>query len=199
MPSAARGVHRGLRRGRTRGIRDGRPSERPQVQGALSEKVAETNVAIARRLAERPVRLHRVTMLLAAVVAFGALCVTAGYSLAGPVKPFWATTAESLAPLQREVAVILAAPTGWMVFALVFALCRPQRTARESAGGRHRRRSSDAQHCRLVHCGRCLFANAACAVMLPKFTRRTDSLWSRPSGASIAVSGAAGLLIERVT
>ena len=92
--------------------------EAAQVQRTLSEKVAETSVAIARRLAERPVGLHRVTMLLAAVVAFGALCVSAGYSLAGPVKPFWATSTETLTPLQREAAIVLAAPAGWMVFAL---------------------------------------------------------------------------------
>jgi hypothetical protein len=47
------------------------------VQQTLSEKVAETSVAIARRLAERPVGLHRVTMLSAVVVPFGALCATA--------------------------------------------------------------------------------------------------------------------------
>jgi hypothetical protein len=48
------------------------------VQRTLSERVAETRVAIARRLAERPVGVHRVTMLFAAVVAFGALCLSAG-------------------------------------------------------------------------------------------------------------------------
>ena len=93
--------------------------EAAQVQRTLSEKVAETSVAIARRLAERPVGLHRVTTLLAAVVAFGALCVSAGYSLTAPVKPFWVTSAETLTPLQREAAVVRAAPAGWMMFALL--------------------------------------------------------------------------------
>jgi hypothetical protein len=50
-------------------------SERPR-RAALSEKVAETTVAIARRLADKPVALRRVTMLVAAVVAFGALFVS---------------------------------------------------------------------------------------------------------------------------
>jgi AcrR family transcriptional regulator len=50
--------------------------EAAHAQRTLSEKVAETSVAIARRLAERPVGIHRVTMLLAAVVAFGTLCVS---------------------------------------------------------------------------------------------------------------------------
>jgi hypothetical protein len=93
--------------------------EAAHVQRTLSEKVAETSVAIARQLAERPVGLHRVTMLMAVVVAFGALCVTAGHSLAGPVKPFWVTGAETLTPLRREAAVVLSAPAGWMVFALL--------------------------------------------------------------------------------
>jgi hypothetical protein len=44
----------------------------------VQRTLSETSVAIARRLAERPVGLHRVTMLMAVVVAFGALCVTAG-------------------------------------------------------------------------------------------------------------------------
>jgi hypothetical protein len=52
-------------------------NEAAQVQRVLSEKVAETSVQIAHKLAERPVGLHRVTMVLAAVVAFGA--------------PFWLT------------------------------------------------------------------------------------------------------------
>jgi hypothetical protein len=59
--------------------------EAAQVQRILSKKVAETSVAIAPRLADRPVGLHRATMNSAAVVAFGALCTTAGYSLAAPV------------------------------------------------------------------------------------------------------------------
>jgi hypothetical protein len=105
--------------------------EAARAQRRLSEKVAETSVAIA-RLAERPVGIHRVTMLLAAVVAFGALCVSAGYSLAAPVKPFWVAKGETVAPLQRAAAVMLGALAGWMVFALLVPVSRC--TARESAG-----------------------------------------------------------------
>jgi hypothetical protein len=140
--------------------------EAAQVQRTLSEKVAETSVAIARRLAERPVGLHRVTMLLAAVVAFGALCVSAGYSLAAPVKPFWVTSAETLTPLQRKAAVVLAAPAGWMVFALllpaaVYGAKVGWVTASETMEGREK----------IIGWGivaTCAFASAACAVMLSK-------------------------------
>jgi hypothetical protein len=82
----------------------------------LSEKVAETSVEIARKLAERPVGWHRITIVLSAVVAFGALCVHAGYSLAGPGKPFWAVRGEGLGGAARGLAVVLAAPAGWMIF-----------------------------------------------------------------------------------
>ena len=64
---------------------------------------------------------------------FGALCVGAGYSLAAPVKSFWVTSAETLTPLQREAAVVLAAPAGWVVFALLGA-CRGIRRASRVVG-----------------------------------------------------------------
>ncbi len=140
--------------------------EAAQVQRVLSEKVAETSVAIARKLAERPVGLHRVTMLLATVVAFGALCVSTGYSLAGSVKPFWVTNAETLAPLQREAALVLAAPAGWMVFALllptaVYGARKGWAAASETTEPREK----------MIGWGMvaaCAFVSAACAVMLAK-------------------------------
>jgi hypothetical protein len=140
--------------------------EAAQVQRTLSEKVAETSVAIARRLAERPVGLHRVTMLLAAVVAFGAPCVGAGYSLAAPVKPCWVTSAETLTPLQREAAVVLAAPAGWMVFALLLpAAVYGAKVGWLAASETTERRG------KIIGWGivvACAFASAACAVMLAK-------------------------------
>ena len=140
--------------------------EAARVQRTLSEKVAETGVAIARQLAERPVGVHRVTMLMAVVVPFGALCVTAGYSLAGPVKPFWATRGETVAPFQRGAAEVLGAPAGWMMFALLLAAA--VYGARVGWGT-----ASEAtqRHDRIVGWGivaTCAFATAACAVMLAK-------------------------------
>ncbi len=70
--------------------------EAAQVQRVPSEKVAETGVAIAPRLADRPVGRHMVTRILAAVVAFGALCISAGYSLAAPLTPFWVPTRDNV-------------------------------------------------------------------------------------------------------
>ncbi len=138
--------------------------EAAHVQRTLSEMVAETSVAIARRLAERPVGLHRVTMVLATLVAFGALCVNAGYSLAAPVRPFWVTSAETLTPLQRKAAVVLAVPAGWMMFALLLPSAAYGArvgwlTASETAERREK----------IIGWGivaPCAFASAACAVML---------------------------------
>jgi AcrR family transcriptional regulator len=93
--------------------------EAAQVQRVLSEKVAETSVQIARKLAERPVGIHRVTTALAAVVAFGALCASAGYSLGASEKPFWVTRDAGLRGAQRALSVVLALPAGWMIFALL--------------------------------------------------------------------------------
>src|ERR1019366_4001115 len=48
----------------------GAEKEAAEVHRVLSARVAETSVEIARKLAERPVGLHRVTTVVAAVVAF---------------------------------------------------------------------------------------------------------------------------------
>ncbi len=90
-----------------------------QVQRVLSEKVAETSVAIARQIAERPLGRHRITAVMTVVVAFGALCVSAGYSLATSDKPFWVTTDASQPASQRVLAGVLAVPAGSMIFALL--------------------------------------------------------------------------------
>jgi hypothetical protein len=93
--------------------------EAAHVQQVLSQKVAETSVQIARKLSERPLALHRVTMVLAAVVAFGALCVNTGYNLATSARPFWASP-ERFSGVQRVLSLVFAVPAGWMLF--VFAL-----------------------------------------------------------------------------
>jgi hypothetical protein len=87
-------------------------TEAAKAQRVLSEKVAETSVEIARKLAERPVGLHRVTTVLAAVVAFGALCVRSGYSLASAEKPFWATKEADLAGVPKVLSVALSCRRG---------------------------------------------------------------------------------------
>jgi hypothetical protein len=88
-------------------------NEAAHVAQLLAERVAETSVEIARNIAERPVGLHRVTTLLASVVAFGGRCVRARYSLAGSEeKPFWAMNANRLHGMTRVLAVALSVSAG---------------------------------------------------------------------------------------
>jgi hypothetical protein len=94
-------------------------AESAKAQNLLSQKVAETSVLIARKLAERPIRIDRITTLLATVVTFGALCVTAGFKLASPERPFWCNPRLLHEGSGTILAAILGAPAGWMVFALL--------------------------------------------------------------------------------
>ena len=93
-------------------------AESAKAQRTLSEKVAETSVAIAKRLADRPVAIDRVTLLLGAVVAFGAVCMATGAKLADGRAVWWiARPGDGRA--REALATVLSAPAGWMVFALL--------------------------------------------------------------------------------
>jgi hypothetical protein len=96
--------------------------EAAHVQQVLSQKVAEASVQIARRLADRPIRVHWITTALAAVVAFGSLCVVAGYNLATSSRLPWGQAVEHPGGAARIVAAIAALPAGWMVFLLLVPL-----------------------------------------------------------------------------
>ena len=91
--------------------------EAARAEELLAQKVAETSVAIAKKLAERPVALDRMTAMFAAVILFGSICMSAGYHLAAGERPFWATRA--LDGRTRILAVVLGAPAGWMIFLLL--------------------------------------------------------------------------------
>ena len=145
-------------------------NEAAQVQRLLSEKVAQTSVEIARKLAGRPIGLHRVTTVLAAVVAFGGLCVSAGYSLAGTEKPFWVGSGSGgLRGAQRLLAAVLAVPAGWMTFALLMPAA--VYGARTGWGMAHDEMA--ATHERVLGwcvVAVCLLGLVACVVMLAKVT-----------------------------
>jgi hypothetical protein len=143
--------------------------EAAQVQRVLSEKVAETSVQIARRLAERPVGIHRVTTALAAVVAFGALCVRSGYSLASAEKPFWVTKEADLGVVAKVLSVALAVPAGWMIFALLLpaAVHGAKAGWRVAADGAAERWERAIGWCIVAAC---VLGCAACAVLLVNVT-----------------------------
>jgi hypothetical protein len=92
-------------------------AESAKAQKMLAQKVAETSVDIARKLAERPVGVHRITALLGVVVLFGAMCMTVGYQLADGANPLWPSAGATAGG--RAVAMVLGAPAGWMVFAML--------------------------------------------------------------------------------
>ena len=143
--------------------------EAAEVQRVLSEKVAETSVEIARKLAERPVGLHRVTWVLAAVVAFGALCVNAGYALAGAGRPFWAANVGNLEGIARPLAAVLSVPAGWMVFALLVpSALYGMRVGWASAFDAMAERRDRAVGWCIV--GICVVGCVACVAMLAKLT-----------------------------
>jgi hypothetical protein len=93
--------------------------EAAQVQRVLSQRVAETSAQMAKRMVDRPIGLRWMTLLLTAVIAFGALCVNAGYHLASTAAPFWAARSSDLSGAPRAAGIVLAVPAGWMIFALL--------------------------------------------------------------------------------
>jgi hypothetical protein len=141
-------------------------AESAKAQTMLAQKVAETSVTIARKLAERPVGIHRVTAILAAVVAFGGLCVTAGYKLGSPERPFWCRPAGPSEGIAQVIAVVLGAPAGWMVFALLLPLA-----AHGAKSGWTLASDTDATWQRMLGwalLGGSVFGAGACAVALVK-------------------------------
>jgi hypothetical protein len=93
-------------------------AESAKAQRMLAQRVAETSVAIAQRLAERPVGLHRVTAVFAAVLAFGAMCLTAGVELAGG-RPGWWVAGTGDGRAKQILSLVLGVPVGWVAFALL--------------------------------------------------------------------------------
>ncbi len=89
------------------------------VQRALAAKVAETSVDLARKLADRPIGIRRATTALAAVVAFGSLCVHAGYELSMTGVPSWVHAPQDASKAAHALAGVLSVPAGWIVFALL--------------------------------------------------------------------------------
>lgn len=86
----------------------------------LAETVARTSTDLARKLADKPVGVHRFSLALACVVAFGALCVRLGYNLAAHSPPFWVVQSHAVrTPLQQLLCEMLSMPAGWMAFAML--------------------------------------------------------------------------------
>jgi hypothetical protein len=92
--------------------------EAARAQRVLSERVVEASREMAKRLAEQPFSWTMATLAMAAVVAFGALCVAAGYTLSSPTRPFW-VRAPASDGIGEVLSVVLGVPAGWMMLVLV--------------------------------------------------------------------------------
>ena len=91
----------------------------PYSATAQEHLAAAASGELARRLAETPAGLHRVSAGIAAAVAYGSLCTFAGYELAAPGKPFWIRDSVHGSGVSHVLAAVLSLPAGWMVFTLL--------------------------------------------------------------------------------
>jgi hypothetical protein len=142
--------------------------EAAQVQRILAAKVAETSVNIARGLADRPIGVHHVSLWLGAAVAFGALCVHAGYRLASVDATIAPPHASDLRGMPRALASVLSIPAGWMIFAcLLAAATQGIRTGWAVA----RDPSADRRDRVLAGClvALCVGGSVACAALIASF------------------------------
>jgi len=115
----------------------------------------------------KPLGIHRVTGALAAVVAFGSLCVHAGYELSVAGQPFWMHEPVGASNGSRALASVLSAPAGWMVFALLLPVAAPSaafgwRLAADPLGEWHERAGG---WCILMCCA---LGSAMCTVLLAR-------------------------------
>jgi hypothetical protein len=140
------------------------------VQRVLSERVAATSVELARKLAERPVGMTRIGAVYASVVAFGALCTTAGYRLATLPRPFWVAAEGGPLTPQWVFAEVLALPAGWMIFALLLpAVVHGAEVGRGMLTDPAAQRRDKVLGGALV--AACLLGSVGCAVLLAKVIR----------------------------
>jgi hypothetical protein len=137
------------------------------VQRALAAKVAETSVELAHKLAHKPLRIHQLTGALAAVVAFGSLCVHAGYELSMTGVPSWVHAPQGASDVSLALARVLSVPAGWMVFALLMPAAAHGvtfgwRLAGDPLGEWHERAIGGC----IVGC--CVMGGAVCAAILAR-------------------------------
>jgi hypothetical protein len=143
--------------------------EASEAQRVVATTVAQANAAIASRSVARPFALHHVTLVLATIVAFGALCVHAGYDLASSGAAPYGARATDLHGASRAVATVLSIPAGWMLFAFLL----PAAAAGAKAGcnvardplGDWREKAVGGAIVAL-----CLASALACAVLLARIT-----------------------------
>lgn len=96
-------------------IRGMAETEAKRAQAALAQSVADMSSHLANDKASRSYALAMGWSVVGAAV-LGALCLTAGFVLAGGNAPFWAKQSHS--PALYIISAILRAPAGWLVVAV---------------------------------------------------------------------------------
>jgi hypothetical protein len=137
------------------------------MRRVVAEEVPDTSAALERKVADRPITIHQVTIALATVVAFGSLCVHAGYELAASGRPFWLPATPPASSASRALLCLLSLPAGWMIFALMIPVAIHganfgRRIARDPLALRHDRTLG---WC-IVVC--CLLGLVACVLLLAR-------------------------------
>jgi hypothetical protein len=91
-------------------------AEAAKASAVLSKQVARSSVALATKMAGRSIALPWVAAAGAALVAFGAICLSAGATLGAGARPVWAGRSRGGLGV---LGVVLGAPAGWMIFAML--------------------------------------------------------------------------------
>ena len=89
-------------------------AESKKALSTLSSAVARTSQLVAMKVADTA-RWQAWGWVCVGLIAFGALCLTAGFILGSGNMPFWASTHQSSNPLEIVISILMKAPVGWLV------------------------------------------------------------------------------------
>lgn len=89
-------------------------AESKKALSTLSSAVAQTSQLVALKVADTA-RWQAWGWVCVGLIAFGALCLTAGFVLGSGNMPFWASTHQSSNPLEIVISILMKAPVGWLV------------------------------------------------------------------------------------
>lgn len=89
-------------------------AESKKALSTLSSAVAQTSQLVAMKVADTA-RWQAWGWVCVGLIAFGALCLTAGFVLGSGNMPFWASTHQSSNPLEIVISILMKAPVGWLV------------------------------------------------------------------------------------
>lgn len=89
-------------------------AESKKALSTLSSAVAQISQLVAMKVADTA-RWQAWGWVCVGLIAFGALCLTAGFILGSGNMPFWASTHQSSNPLEIVISILMKAPVGWLV------------------------------------------------------------------------------------